>query len=202
MGNIQRAEKEKLLASANKSISIGVIEAGKIPKNIPIPWVGEVQSLAMRTPDVYLSAKDLKNEEVLKLIRKARVIGLYILAPLIDYSFISDFKYLEQVYIENANSLNNVDFLKGLAFCKMLYLQNAKLENLNTIIELKKQQKENFKYLSAIALDNCNVKDLSLFEKEDVIFLEFLIYSPKTKGDKKRWQVVSAARKRYCAYDV
>lgn len=198
---MQRAEMEKLLASANKSISIGVIESGKAPKIIPIPWIGEVQSFDMRTPDIYLTARDLKNEEVLNLLKRASVVGLYIWVPLTDYSIVSQFKYLEDICIKNAILLNNLDFLKGLDFCKMLYLENANLENLNTIIELKQKNKCEFKYLSSIALDNCRVEDLSLFEKEKVFFLEFLVYSPRENSDKKRWQVVSAARKRYCAYD-
>ncbi len=154
---MQKVEYGKLLSLVNERVSIGITQSGKPQKMIPIIWEGATQSFEMQTPSVYLTAKDLKNPEILKLLDCSKVVGLYIFEPLEDYSFISRFKYLEDISIKNGDALNNLEFLKGLDFCKMLYLQNANLENLNTIIELKKQNKSNFKLLSAIALDNCMI---------------------------------------------
>ena len=198
---MQKAEYGKLLSLAGERISIGITPSGKPQKTVPIIWEGATQSFEMQPPGVYLTAKDLKNSEILSLLDATKVVGLYIWEPLEDYSFISHFKYLEDISIKSADALSNLNFLKGLDFCKMLYLQNANLENLNTIIEIKKQNKENFKLLSAVALDNCKVGDLSAFEEEEIIFIEFLIFEHKSVANKNLYKNISAARKRYYTYD-
>ena len=194
-----KSQKEKLLNLAGGPISIGIINAGEMPKVVPIPWEGATQSFEVRQPDVYLTARDLNNAEILNLLDLSRVVGCYIWAPIEDYSIISRFEYLEDLCIKNADFMQNLNFLSSLKCCKMLYLQGAKLNDLNKIIELKKANKENFKYLSCIALDNCEIEDVSIFEKEEIHFIEFLVYKSKGKNEKSRWKNVSAVRRRYYA---
>ena len=68
---------------------------------------------------------------------------------------------------------------------------------IDILIELNKSKKDVFSGLRCVALSNCEVKDLSAFEKEEHYFMEFLIKESGAMGSKKRWDKMRAAKKRY-----
>lgn len=79
----------------------------------------------------------------------------------------------------------------------MLYLENAKLKNLDMIVDVKKSSTAMFCCLRCIGLDNCEIEELAVFETEKVHFSEFLIWKPEGTNERDRWNVVSAGTRRY-----
>ena len=191
------SEMEKLINRASEYLSIGITENGEPRRTIGVPWEATAHAFNMRTPDVYISPEDLNNDEIMRRIASYKVIGCYIWAPLTDYSFLSKFSDLQDINIKNGAAIRSLDFLSELYECRMLYLQNAKLDNLNVLVNVKKTSKTMFGCLRCIGLDNCSVEDLSIFETEDVRFSEFLIWLPEGSNQRKRWAVISAGTRRY-----
>lgn len=189
-------QKERLLKRAHDYLSIGITEDGKPRDSISIPWEKTAHAYYMRIPNVYITPEDLKDEEIMKIIGTCKVQGCYIWTVLDDYSFISNFREIEDIYIRKGEGIRNLDFLKDLDNCRVIFLQNAKLKNLNAIINLKKQNRS-FLGLSCVGLYNCEIEDLSAFEKVDIHFAEFLIWNPKSRNERDRWSAVSASTKRY-----
>lgn len=191
------SEREKLLNRTSEYLSIGITEGG-VPRNtIGVPWEATAHAFNMRTPKVYISPEDLHNEEIMSLVASYKVTGCYIWAPLDDYSFLARFKDIEDINIKNGNAIHDLSFLAELYECRMLFLQNAKLKNLDVILEVKKQSKSVFCCLRCIGLDNCEVEDLSAFENEKLHFSEFLIWKTEGSNERDRWNVVSAGKRRY-----
>lgn len=193
---------EKLNSYTNEYLSIGITIDGEPRNSIWVPWESTAHAYNMRTPNVYLAPDDLTDNKIMNLLETYKVIGCYIWAPLEDYSFLAHFKDLEDISIKNGDSIRELEFLSGLYECRMLYLQNANLKNLNVLIDAKKNSKAMFGGLRCIGLDNCDVEDLSVFETEKVHFSEFIIWMPEGSNARNKWNVVSAATKRYYEYRV
>ena len=195
------SQRTNLQNCAGSYLSIGITEGG-IPHNaIGIPWEGTAHAYNMRLPDVYLAPEDLLNEEIMTLLLSCTVIGCYIWAPLNDYSFLNRFPQLQDLSIKNGDSIRNLDFLAELSQCRMFYLQNAKLKDLNRILTLKQTAKHAPDCMRCVCLDNCRVKDLSGFSSAQVSFSEFLVWCPKGTNEKSRWQCVRAYTRRYYEFE-
>lgn len=191
------SERNKLENRESEYLSIGITQGGVPRTTIGIPWEATVHAFNMRTPNVYLSPEDIQDEEIMGQLESYKVIGCYIWAPLSDYSFLARFKDLQDINIKNGDAISNLSFLAELYECRMLYLQSAKLKNLDVIVEVKKNSTAMFGCLRCIGLDNCVVEDLSVFETEKVHFSEFLIWMPEGSNERSRWNVVSAGTRRY-----
>lgn len=191
------SERNKLENRESEYLSIGITQGGVPRTTIGIPWEATVHAFNMRTPNVYLSPEDIQDEEIMGQLESYKVIGCYIWVPLSDYSFLARFKDLQDINIKNGDAISNLSFLAELYECRMLYLQNAKLKNLDVIVEVKKNSTAMFGCLRCIGLDNCVVEDLSVFEIEKVHFSEFLIWMPEGSNERSRWSVVSAGTRRY-----
>lgn len=196
------SQKERLQNKNNRYLSIGITLGGKPRTSIGIPWESTAHAYNMRTPDVYLSPEDLQDEHILECLKAYTVVGCYIWAPLEDYSFLSSFKELQDINIKNGDSIRDLDFLSGLSECDMLFLQNAKLKNLNRIVDMKKSGKKLFGGLRCVGLDNCEIEDLSIFETEQVQFSEFLVWKPQGSNERDRWNVISASKRKYYEFVV
>ena len=198
MGSIMIASQKELLQNkTGEYLSIGITEGGKPRTSIGVPWESTAHAFNMRTPNVYLAPEDLLDEQIMALVCSHKVIGCYIWVALENYDFLTRFRDLQDLNIKNGDAIRNLDFLEALGDCGMLYLQNAKLPNLNTIVEMKKQSKSSFRVLRCVGLDNCTVEDLSAFETTDIHFSEFLIWNPQSRNERDRWEAVSASTKRY-----
>jgi len=191
------SERNKLENRESEYLSIGITQGGVPRTTIGIPWEATVHAFNMRTPNVYLSPEDIQDEEIMGQLESYKVIGCYIWVPLSDYSFLARFKDLQDINIKNGDAITNLDFLSELYECRMLYLQNANLKNLDVIVEIKKNSTAMFGCLRCIGLDNCVVEDLSVFETEKVHFSEFLIWKPEGSNERAKWSVVSAGTRRY-----
>lgn len=151
-----------------------------------------VNAFNMHTPDVYLSSDDLKNEELMNELLEYEVLGFYSWVPLDDYSFLSRFTFLRDISIMHAEGLSDLDFMRELCDCRMLYIEDAKLENIDVLIDLNKRGKGILTSLMCVGLLNCDVKDVSAFERERTDFSEFLFWEYEGKNEKEKWKHVGA----------
>ena len=189
-------EREKLLQRTSEYLSIGITEDGSPRSVVGVPWEMTATAFNMRIPDIYLSPEDLTDDTLMAEISGYRVIGCYIYAPLLDYSFLSRFTELQDLSISRGDSIRDLSFLEGLSECRMLFLQNAKLENLDVLLDEKSHCKSSvFGCYKCVALHGCEVKDISRLERERFFFTEFLVWG--TASDRERWKVVSAGKARY-----
>ncbi|MBE6960788.1 MAG: hypothetical protein E7448_08750 [Ruminococcaceae bacterium] len=192
-----RSQVERLANKTGEYLSIGITQGGEPRSSFSVPWVSTAHAFNMRTPDVFLAPEDLLDEQIMAVVGTFKVNGCYIYAPMEHYDFLTQFKDLQDLTIVNGDAIRNLDFLEALTDCRMLYLQNAQLPNLNIIADMKKRSKPMSLILQCIGLDNCTVEDLSIFETADVHFSEFLIWNPTSRNERERWASVSASTKRY-----
>lgn len=190
---MQDIERKKLLDRKSEYSSIGITEGGIAKSVIHIPWESTAQAYNMRLPNIYISPEDLADEAIMHMIMAHKVIGCYVWIPLDDYTFLSNFTELEDLSIIHGDNIRSLDFLQGLSECRMLFLHNAKVDDLNVLIDLNHKQQNVFGGLRCVGLVNCEVRDLTIFEREKHFFAEFLVW--EHKPNKKRWEAISAGRK-------
>ena len=183
-------EKQKLLDKSGDYISIGITSDG-VPLNvISVPWRKTVHAYNMKIPDVYISPQDLEDEALMGLLSECKVIGCYIWATLESFGFLQRFQEVRDLNIIGGSNITNLDFLIGLKKCSMLVLHDAQLENFDVILDARDYGVWNV--FKCVGLYNCHVRDLSRFEKEKHNFFEFLVWNPKSKNERERWNVISA----------
>ena len=190
-------QRQRLKDHKSKYLNIGVTKNGEGYDIIGVPWEKTVNAFNMHTPDVYLSSDDLKNEELMNELLEYEVLGFYTWVPLDDYSFLSRFTYLRDISIMHAEGLSDLDFMRELYDCRMLYIEDAKLENIDVLIDLNKRGKGILTSLMCVGLLNCNVEDVSAFERERTDFSEFLVWEYEGKNEKEKWKHVGAITFRY-----
>lgn len=188
-------EKEKLFERKSEYLSIGITKSGSRVGVIPIPWEITAHAYNMRTPDVYISPEDLNDRAIWEKINSFKVLGLYIWESLETYDFIADLIDLQDIYIMNAKHLQGLDFLEKTKECRMLFLQDVELDTLEKLVLANNQKDNLFGRLNCVALYNCDVKDISVFETEEHYFSEFLVWLPHG-SNKKRWGIIKAGKRR------
>ena len=164
-----KSEREKLDRSESEFLSIGITENGERHGAIGIPWESTAHAFNMRLPQVYISPDDINDRALMERLTSYKVIGLYIWAHLPDYSFISGFKLLQDVSIKNGDAIEGLDFLSDLTECRMLYLQNARLKDLEVIASLKRNAGAAMGRVRCLCLDNCRVSDISCLQEQGLL---------------------------------
>jgi len=192
---MRKEEKEKLLNHKSKYISIGITDDGIAYNGFGIPWESTSNAYNMRLPDVFITPDDLNDEETMSLIRSKKVIGCYCWSSLENFDFVSHFSDIEDVNIFKGENLKNIDFVKSLKELRMLFVGNAKFDNIDAILEIPKSDGQFIRMMN-IGLYNCEVKDLSTFLEKEHKFYEFLVWNRKEKIERKKWQVVSALKRK------
>ena len=66
-----------------------------------VPWEHTGHAFNMRTPDIYFVESDFYDSQILSRLEELEVVGCYIFVPLRDYSFLSNFTRLEDLYISH-----------------------------------------------------------------------------------------------------
>ena len=61
---------------------------------------------------------------------------------IIEYHILDNMSHIEQIYISNAEELDNIEFLRDKARLKDLYVSDSKISNLNPLVELMKYQSD------------------------------------------------------------
>ena len=192
-------ERQKLLEHSGEYLSIGITDSGEPVGIISVPWEATAHAFNMKIPHVYITPKDLQDAQITEEIERYTVIGCYIFTSLKDYSFLSRFNKIHDLSIKYGDNVRDLDFLEGLSECRMLYLENACLKSLDTLVKVKKESTSPFRCLSCVGLYNCTVEDMSVFEHESVHFSEFLVWNPNENSadSKDRYKHVSANTLKY-----
>ena len=130
-------ERIKFKNYSSKRISIGITENGVRRYSGFIPWESTGHAFNMRTPNIYFEEADLHDSTILNRLELFEVIGCYIFTPLSDYSFLSRFNKIEDLYIEHAQNLRDLSFAQNMNEWFMCYLEDATLENLDDLFMQK-----------------------------------------------------------------
>lgn len=95
------SERTKLADAAAHGdyMSIAINEDGEPVRGGFVPWERTVSAFNMNTPKITICIADLQDESIMEDLKKCKLTGLYILAPLADYQFISEFSGLRDVFI-------------------------------------------------------------------------------------------------------
>ena len=173
-------------------LSIGISEGGEHYNKYRVFWRYKVNALNMKLPDFYLAPEDLCDEEIMSQLAKHTVIGCYINTPLQDYSFLSRFPKIRDLNIARGENIKSLDFISVIEECRMLFLSDAVLENIDVLWDMNANRESFFEKLTNVALFNCEVEDLSVFEREGYSFLEFSVWS--AKQDRSKWEKVKATK--------
>lgn len=192
---MKKEEKEKLLNHKSEYISIGITDDGVAYNGFSIPWESTANAYNMRLPNVFITPNDLNNEEIMNLILSKKVIGCYCWSALETFDFVSSFLDIEDINIFKGENLTNIDFIKSLKELRMLFIKDAKLYNIDAILDIP-QSKMQFPRLKSIGLYNCQVKDISAFLEKEHRFNEFLIWNKKGELKRKKWEIVSALKRK------
>ncbi len=189
------SEREKLFNRDSEYLSIGITKDGKPRGSYEIPWEKTAHAYNMKLPDVFITPDDVKDEELLKTLHGYRVIGCYIYAPLESYDFLASFTELGDINIFHAEKMRDVSFLGELCECSMLFIEGARLDEIDVIRDVKKKSRGIFGGFRCLALFNCEIKDISSLG--EVSFSELIIGCKKDKNEKERWRKIPADTFRY-----
>lgn len=187
--------KKLLFASENEWISIGITKTGKAVGTIPVPWSVTAHAFNMKTPNIYISVEDVYDEKILSQLCKNRVVGCYIFEPIQDYSFVARFKDLRDIYIEKGFNVHDLSFLSGLYNCTIMHFEDVTIDNMNALYtETNAVQKRDGLCLS---LYNCDIGDISIFEKKDICIYELAVWVPEIPIDMNRWDNIRVLEKNF-----
>ena len=164
-------------------ISIAINEDGKWVGGMPIPWESTTSAFKMRRPKIAVSVEEIGTDEVRELLRACRVIGCYCLVPLEDYSFISDFRQLEDLSIRRGESIRDLKFIENLDRLGMLYVENASIPDLKPLLTVGRKISGGFR----LGLFKCSVQNTSALSEWSEIISELLIW-PAEGDSRERWR--------------
>ena len=187
------SEAEKLRSFEGTHISIGITADGSPVKAISVPWERTGSAYNMRIPNVFLEEKDLSTPEIMAALDKFTVIGCYILTALEDYSFLSKFVHLEDVYIRAGENITDLSFMENLTEWFMFYLEDAHLTNLDALL-IQKERKSTF-HSFCLGLNRCQVDDVSAIERSGIHLSELIVWGPKSH--EKKWHLPAMTRRYY-----
>lgn len=190
-------QRERLKNRDGEYLSIGITEGGLPCMAIGVPWNFTSNAYNMQTPSIYISKEDLNDPEIMSEILKHEITGCYISVTLDDYSFLNQFVHLRDLSIKHGHRLTDLSFMRNLHECRMLYLHDVRLENLNDVIETKKEYKT--RYVYCLCLNNCMIKDISsILENDRLGYSEFIVFTPQGSGEKQRWEGFRQGSRRFC----
>ena len=193
------SEKEKLFSYEYEHLSIGITETGVPLQAVPIPWHGYCGASNMCIPDVYLCEEDLYDREITAQINRFTVIGFYAFCRLKSYEILAFFSELRDIFLKDAKNLHDISFIKEMPSLLMLFLQDATLTNLDSIIFL--HESPNIEHCRYLGLYNCHVEDISSLLNSGHCFRELLIWNHWSPTERNRWQQVKSQVYRYYRLD-
>ncbi len=181
-------------------ISIGISPTEEGYTAIPVPWVNTATAYNMKIPNVYITKEELSDDDVLAAIKRFKVIGFYVDVPLDDYEFLRDFPYIRDLNILHGENISDLSFLESLEQCRMLYMENITVKDLQPILRTKQaklgQNLFDLPYV-CIGLCNCKIEDVSGFDDQRLFFSEFIVWNPKERNERSRWKNIRASTFKY-----
>ena len=182
-------EKQKLLSHSGEFISIGITEDGNPRGSIAVPWERTAHAFNMKLPNVYFSRQDFESGELFSLISKFKVFGCYIFAAISDYSFLSDFKEIRDVFIADGRYLTDLSFMADLDDCGLLYIRGAHISDLAPLTRAPGES--SFMYLRCLSFDSCIIDDISALIGWDHFFSELIIREADGIHERSRWEGIT-----------
>lgn len=193
------SQREILKNQNSEYLSLGITQNGEPYGAIAVPWEHTASAFNMKTPNVYLSEQDLKDPEIREILKEYHIIGCYIFNALQDYSFIADFKELHDVFILDGCNITDLSFMKELNEWFMLYIEDARLPNLDPLFPKGKKDKF-FPY--CIGFGGCEIKDITALENSEIYLSELIVLCPKGTNDREKWQNIRCGTYSYYEYDL
>ncbi len=182
-------ERNLLEQRTEERVSIGITADGTRPGLIMVPWEQTAHAFNMRRPDIFISPEDLLDEQLMRKIQSFRVIGCYIFVALDDYTFISQFPNIEDIYIRHGEKLKDLTFLSNLSEWNMLHLEKAHLDNLEPIYE--SCSKRCYIRLFCLSFSECTIHDISALNRVRRI-AELVVVGQDSAKERKRWKSVES----------
>ncbi len=184
---MQMEQYRQLLKAADENayISIGVSADGEPVRQGFVPWERTVSAFNMKPPKLTVSASDLGDDDIMSALGKCRVAGCYIFAPLSDYSFISRFGEIRDLFILHGENVRDLSFVRNLRELFMFYLEDAVLPDLGPLVDVCNAGKS--LPGKCFGFRGCRVADTSALAKIDFVLSELLIWP--AEGDSiERWR--------------
>ena len=192
---MQDSERIKLDSFHTKRISIGITEGGIRRNSDLIPWENTAHAFNMRIPNIYFEESDFHDPAILTRMDELEVIGCYIFTSLEDYSFLSRFPHIEDLYIARGHNVRDLSFTRNMTEWFMFYLEDAELDDLNDLFLQPNRSSKIHSY--CFGLTNCRVKDISAITKSSIRLSELIICGEDCKVEKERWRAVPALKHKY-----
>ncbi len=191
---MNQEERNKLETTDCRYFCIGITENGEKRGSIPVPWELTIHAFNMKIPNLYLAPEDLHDKDLMEKIKSFHVIGIYIFTRLDDYSFISMFPDVYDIYILDGINLKDLSFLRTLNEWQMLHLGNARLNDLEPIYAsyLLAPRRRRF----CLSFAGTAVEDVSALYKIDRIS-ELIVVGKDDDTEREKWGKVSASTYRY-----
>ena len=191
---MKEEQRQKLINRKSDWIGIGVTPTGEPVGSIHVPWYHDTQAYNMKTPDVFLEPHDLLDGELMGELSALRVVGVYAFCPLPDYTALTLFPDLFDLNLYHAEGLEDLEFTKELPELGMLFLEGARLPNLDPLFTERRRR------FRCLAMYDCRVEDLESLQNYPWYMSEIIIANPKNRDERDRWKAVKAAKVRY--YDL
>lgn len=96
-----------------------------------MPWKGDAPCFNFNIPRENIPANELD-----KIADKSEITTLVIGVDLADYSFVSEFSNLKQLYIYSGDTLTDISFIKPLVKLRQLYIAASHIASLEPLEEL------------------------------------------------------------------
>ncbi len=194
------SKKKEIFENLNSEyLSIGITASGEPYGPLAVPWDNMANAFNMKTPQVYLSAEDIKDPEILEILKEYEILGCYIFDALDDYSFIADFKDLRDVFIMNGENITDISFMKDLKEWFMFYIENARIPNLEPLFP-KEKKLGILPY--CIGFGGCEIKDISALENPEIYLSELVVLCPKGSNNRERWRNIRCGHYGYYEYEL
>ena len=186
------SEKAKLkeVAEAGDVTSIAINADGNPVRGCFVPWERTASAYNMKIPKITIASGDLQDPEVMDDLKKCRLIGLYCFTPLDSYDFIAEFPTLRDLFICHGDNICSLSFARGLSELTMIYLENARLDDLQPLIDNFNEKRELAFMPRAICMGfyHCSVADTSALQEAEFITSELLVWP--VEGDaRERWRM-------------
>lgn len=191
------SQREKLSTFPHKYLSIGITADGRARRSVWVPWELTGNAFNMRTPNLYFSPEDLRDEALWTELQRFTIVGCYIFCPLTDYAFLSRLPDLEDLNIYKGFFLPDLTFLRQSPKWFQLHIEDAVLNDLSDLFP-DGQRKDVCSI--CVCLSGCTVKDISALECDGVRLSELVILMPEGSNEKDRWKNIRCGKYTYHEY--
>lgn len=139
----------------------------------------------LQTPKITLSVQDLQDDTIMEELKKCDLSGIYIFTELQDYSFISEFRGLRDLFIRYGKNVKDLSFIRDMPELFMFYIEDADLPDLRPLID-NYNTGERLPG-KCMGFYKCKVEDTSALSDIRFIASELLIW-PVEGDSKERWK--------------